>query len=248
MKPIINKLTGINIILLLLISLNWIPVQGCEITQDDNGLYIFRDCYLRTEHLKMKMADLQVTGANISIASGGGTGLFINFSVTNRGTAATDSGLVFKSGYSLYNMSKGFNVESTVYVVSEDHSFNMHYDNDIRQWMPYSQQTQRVSRLDVGDSQAISFGSPGNPRFYLHDRNLTYKVGVAIKVDEPQTSSGSTRGLTHGEIVESDESNNDLTLECLVYGSNISDLSEIFNVRHFHINNDLNLPMISPCY
>jgi hypothetical protein len=249
MKPTINKMAVINSILVLLLSLSWVQVQGCEITQDEYGRYIFRDCYLKKDQPKIKMADLEVASATISLAAGSGTGFYIDYTITNTGSADTDSGLIFNSGYSIGGgTSKGFDVESTVYVVSEDLSLNLHYDEVTAQWMPYTQQDHRITRLAAADRQSFSYGRPGLPRFYLHDRNMTYKIGLTIKVDEPQTRTGSTRGMTHGEIVESDEFNNNRSIECLVYGNNISDLSEILSVRHFHINNDLNLPMISPCH
>lgn len=249
MKFMINKMSGIKSLLLLLICLSWLPAQACELAQDAYGRYISKDCYLKKDQVEMKMADLQVTSATISLAPGGGTGFYIDFTIGNTGTADTDSGLTFNSGFILgAGMSKGFNVESTVYVVSEDLSLNLHYDEDTAQLMTYSQQNHRLTRLSAGARQSFIYGSPGSPRFHLYNRNMTYKIGLVIKVDEAQNTLSTTSGQSHGEIIESDEFNNDRSIECLVYGYNISDLSEILNIPHFHINNDLELPLISPCH
>ncbi len=123
----------------------------------------------------------------------------------------------------------------------------MHYDNYTQQWMPYSQQTHRINKLAAADTQAFYFGNSLSPRYFLHDRNMTYKLGLLIKVDEPNQASASTRGQSHGEVIESNESNNTRSVECLLYGENIKDLSEILPIRHFHINNDLELPLIGHC-
>lgn len=244
----------INGSLLFLLSLFWNQAQSCEISQDDSGRTIYTDCFLFEDQPQLKMPNLQVKSASISIALGptgyGDTGLDIGFEIINSGQADSDRGS-FYTGYS-YNggntMNGGFDVKTVVYAVSEDHSFNMHFDADQQQFVPYSQETHRVNKLVAGDSKYYYFGTAaGLPRFFLRDRNVTYKVGLLIKVDEPHVTGVSTRGVPHGEIVESDESDNNRTVECLVYGYNISDLSEILHIEHFHINNDLELPLIVPC-
>lgn len=242
-----SKSAFINGSLLLLLSLYWSQAQSCEILQDDSGRTIYKDCFLFDDQPKLKMPNLQVKSASISIYPGSATGLDIGFEIINSGQADSNFG-AFYSMYSLNGSNYGeFNIESTVYAVSEDHSFNMHYDNDLQQWMPYTQTTHRILKLAAGATRPFYYGTASSPRFFLKDRSLTYKVGMVIKVDEPNVTGTSTRGVPHGEVVESDESDNNRTVECLVYGNNLSDLSEIWHIEHFHINNDLELPLVSPC-
>lgn len=228
-----------------LLLLGWHQAQGCEITQNNLGMTIFTDCYKINEQPQIKLPNLRLKSTSINLAPGGGTAFDVGFVIENSGQQDSDRGLYY-SGYS-NSLNPGFYIDSVVYAVSEDHSVNMHWDNDTLQWMPYTQTRARISRLAAGSTRTFQFGSPSFPRFFLYNRDLTYKIGLAIIVDDPHAFSTTTASVPHGEVVESDESDNNLTYECLVYGYNISDLSEILHVEHFHINNDLNLPLIGPC-
>lgn len=238
----ISKKISVTFLLLF----GWHSAQGCDITQNSLGNTIFDYCLVRENQHKLKMPNLRVKSTYISIVPGGGTGLEIGFEIENSGQLDSDKGYYY-SGYSLNGHDPGFNFKSTVYIVSEGHSNNIHYDTHTAQWMPYSQTTQRINKLAAGNTEQFHFGTTGSPQFFLRDRDFTYKIGIVIQIDEPQLISTSTKGVAHGEVVESNEQDNDLNLECLVYGYNISDLSEILQVESFHINNDLNLPLVGPC-
>ncbi len=246
MNTYTKKQAMIKLSITFLLLIGWHQAQSCEITQNSLGMTVYIDCFKIDDQPKIKMPNLRVKSTSIQIAAGGGTGFEVGFEIENSGQQDSDRGLYY-SGYSLNSYNPGFYVDTAVYAVSEDHSVNMHYDNDTSQWMPYTKTRTRINKLAAGSTWSYFFGSSASPRFFLYDRNLTYKIGLAIIVDDPHAFSSTTSGVSHGEVIESNESDNNLTYECLVYGYNISDLSEILSIKHFHINNDLNLPLVGPC-
>lgn len=239
MNNIATKHTLVRCSMALFLLLGWHQAQSCEISQDESGRTIFKDCFKRDDPPTLKMPNLQIKSASI-FASPGGPDLFFSFEIINSGQVDSDR-VLFYPGYYINGRNSGFNIESTFYVVSEDNSFNYVYDYSLSQWMPFSKTKHRLNNLAAGDTKL--YRSQG--QYSLWGRDMTYKVGLSIEVDKPQSSY--IRSLAHGEIVESNEFDNSSSIECLVYGNNLSELSELLPIKHFHINNDLNLPLINPC-
>ena len=240
-----NILAQISLALFLLfLFLGWQQAQSCEITKSKFGKYMFNDCYILDDQPKVKMPNLRVSDSSLRIVPGGGTGLDVWFEIINSGQADSDWNASFAG---LFNNTGEFNIKYTVYAVSEDIRLNRIYDVDLSQWVSSSQTRTREHKLIAGATKLFRFGTTTSPRFSLMDRDQTYKLGLSIVIDQPSSFPGSIRKLLHGEIIESNESDNRFSLECLVYSENIGSLSEIFDVKHFHVNYDLKLPLIDHC-
>lgn len=230
--------------LALFLLLGWQQTQSCEFTADNLGNYMFNDCFSHDEQPKVKMPNLRVSAAAIRVASGGGTGLDVWFEIINSGQADSDWNLSFPG---FFNSNGEFNIKHTLYVVSENNSLNRHFDADLSQWVSYSQTSSRENKFLAGATKLFTLSSTGSPRFFLMDRNQTYKIGLSIIIDDPSRLSGTISEALHGEIIESHESDNYYSSECLVYGYDIADQSEILQIKHFHIDHDLNLPLVGRC-
>lgn len=245
----INKPLRYSLIVVILIS--WQQAQGCELSENQFGRTVYKDCFLFKDQPQLKKPNLHIKSASISVAAGGGTGLGMSFEVSNNGQLDTDSSL-FQLIHSFVPNNGEFDIETVAYVMSEDLMNNFHFDERLYQYVPLSHDKQRSAKLAAHASRQISLSPDFAPRFFLRDREQTYKVGLVIKVDEEISLSGSSgHGISgrvdHGEIIESDEFDNSYSTECLVYANTLTDLSEILHITHFHVNSDLNLPLISPC-
>ncbi len=233
--------------LLAALALAQSSAVACTFTKDALGRIVYTDCTIQQNTPQLRMPNLRVNSAVIDPAAGGGTGFVVGFDIINAGQADTDKSLAITLHYLDGQPPDGFDIDTVVYVVSEDHRSNFHYDTATGQFMPYSPHSFRINRLAAGATHAFAFGDPFAPQFFLQDRSQTYKIGLVVEIDEPAGASSPLSSMQHGEIIESDESDNHYNLECLIYAEGLGDLTEIWEIAHFHVNNDLTLPLIPPC-